>query len=73
LLSTGLRASEACSLCWGDIDMESGWLVVRLGKGNKTRKVGISSRLLEALNEHKTKVPSGEQTHPLKPQGQAYG
>ncbi len=59
LMNTGLRASEACSLRWGDIDMESGWLVVRLGKGNKTRKVGISSRLLEALQAHKAEAPGG--------------
>ncbi|WP_303674835.1 tyrosine-type recombinase/integrase [Vampirovibrio chlorellavorus] len=60
LLNTGLRASESCSLRWGDIDLEGGWLIVRLGKGNKTRRVGISSRLLEVLKEYKAKVPSGE-------------
>ncbi len=53
LAHTGLRASEACSLVWGDVDMEQGFIVVRLGKGNKTRKVGISARLMEALQDQK--------------------
>jgi excisionase family DNA binding protein len=60
LMSTGLRASEACLLRWGDIDMENDCLIVRLGKGNKTRKVGISPSLVEAIKEHKTKVFSGD-------------
>ncbi|WP_373531798.1 tyrosine-type recombinase/integrase [Vampirovibrio sp.] len=56
LAHTGLRASEACALVWGDIDIEKGFILVRLGKGNKTRKVGISSRLMGVLQAQRQAV-----------------
>jgi len=59
LAHTGLRASEACALTWGDVDLKLGFLTVRLGKGNKTRKVGLTSRLLDALNQQRESLPCG--------------
>ena len=55
LASTGLRASEACHLKVSDVDFESGKMIVRLGKGGKTRRVGMTESLqtilLRSLNE----------------------
>lgn len=56
LAHTGLRASEACNLTWGDVDLIEGRLTVRLGKGNKNRKVGLTARLKDALKEQKANI-----------------
>ena len=56
LLDTGLRRAEACSLKWSDIDFESGALVVRKGKGSKTRVVGIGAAARRSL----LKLPRSE-------------
>ncbi|MDK2013987.1 MULTISPECIES: tyrosine-type recombinase/integrase [unclassified Deinococcus] len=45
----GLRASEITSLTWGDVDLDSGTLLVRHGKGGKSRRVFTSTSLLEDL------------------------
>jgi len=39
LLDTGLRASEFCNLNVGDVDIASGAVLVRRGKGSKNRIV----------------------------------
>ena len=44
----GLRVSEAASLSWHDVDRETNRIRV-LGKGQKTRLVGLSSLLLDSL------------------------
>ncbi len=53
LAHTGLRASEACALLWNDVDFEKGCLIVKLGKGNKTRRMGITTVLLNAFKAHR--------------------
>ena len=35
LLDTGVRSLELCSLTWGDIDLKTGVVRVRTGKGRK--------------------------------------
>lgn len=57
LSSTGLRASECAALDLEDIDLDKGVLLVRLGKGNKTRKVGLNKVTLEALGEYLSHRP----------------
>ncbi|MCE3235075.1 MAG: integrase/recombinase [Vampirovibrio sp.] len=52
LVSTGLRATECCILSLDDIDFEKHFLTVRLGKGNKTRRVGLNLPIIEALINH---------------------
>jgi integrase/recombinase XerD len=49
LYSSGLRVSELCSLRKDDIDAVSGFLIVRSGKGKKTRKTVIDTILAEQL------------------------
>lgn len=44
----GLRVSEAASLNWADVDIEMRRLYVT-GKGSKTRAVGLSALLLDAI------------------------
>lgn len=39
MLQTGLRVSEAVGLCWRDIDLNTGALTVRQGKGKKDRRL----------------------------------
>lgn len=49
LLDTGLRASELASLSRGDVNLDDGSLLVRHGKGNKSRYVYISPTTIRAL------------------------
>jgi integrase/recombinase XerC len=51
LLHTGLRVSEVCALEMGDVQIgeRSGWVQVRGGKGNKSRRVPLNREAREAL------------------------
>ena len=49
LLDTGLRASEFIALNVGDVDMRTGSVMVRHGKGNKFRSVFLGSKARRAL------------------------
>jgi len=46
LLDTGVRASEFVNLNWGDVDLKTGEIIVRQGKGQKDRIVflGVKAR-----------------------------
>ncbi len=49
LLDTGLRANEMVSLLLADINLISGAILVRHGKGGKTRKVFIGEKTRKAV------------------------
>lgn len=49
LLGTGIRSSECASLTVSDVDLITGYILVRLGKGKKTRPVPISNTLHKFL------------------------
>ena len=49
LLDTGCRASEFVALDLGDVDMATGSVAVRAGKGGKQRVVFLGSRSLKEL------------------------
>lgn len=51
LLNTGLRIAEACALMPEDVQIgeRSGWVMVRGGKGNKSRKVPLNAEARKAL------------------------
>jgi excisionase family DNA binding protein len=57
LASTGLRASECASLCLNDLDFEKQTLLVRFGKGNKIRKVGLNASVIETLKAYLLERP----------------
>jgi integrase/recombinase XerD len=52
LYGAGLRVSEALSLNLGDVDLESGLLLIRKTKFHKTRFVPIGSSLLKVLSAY---------------------
>lgn len=52
----GLRVSEACSLCVGDIDSKRMVIIVRAGKGGRDRYAILSPVLLDALREYYRRV-----------------
>lgn len=52
LASTGLRASECAALKTEDIDLLKQALIVRQGKGNKIRHVGLSMQTIYALTDY---------------------
>lgn len=52
LLDVGLRASELASLTVGDVDMMAGSMIVREGKGRKTRTVQLGSSGRRALRRY---------------------
>jgi site-specific recombinase XerD len=58
LAGTGLRVSEAVALKCSDVDFERRMLIVRLGKSNKTRPIGLSSVVLSAMAEQMEAVKS---------------
>ena len=49
MADTGLRLSEVINLNWADINLETGMIVVRVGKGNKARLVAAGSQTCRAL------------------------
>ncbi|MFM7389947.1 MAG: tyrosine-type recombinase/integrase [Vampirovibrionales bacterium] len=49
LSQTGLRAGEFCNLKVGDLDLKNRILTVTCGKGGKSRVVGLTETLTEAL------------------------
>lgn len=52
LYSTGLRSEELCALVPGDVDLSSGVLTVRKGKGGKGRLVPIGESAVKAVREY---------------------
>ncbi len=52
LVDTGMRAGEVGQLRVGDIDLDTGRIVVRRGKGGKGRTVFASSATLKALEDY---------------------
>jgi integrase/recombinase XerD len=49
LYSSGLRVSELCNLRKEDVDINNNFLLVKQGKGNKTRKTVIDQELAKNL------------------------
>ena len=53
MLDTGLRLSEAINLKWKDIDLISGKLMVREGKGKKDRSLWLGEEDLNLIQRWK--------------------
>lgn len=52
LLDTGVRASEACNVNLEDMDLLSGTLLIRHGKGGKPRHVSIGRKATKAIRQY---------------------
>lgn len=53
IFGTGMRISELVALNWKDIDNERRLITIRHGKGNKSRKVPVPQKVIDALQEYK--------------------
>lgn len=49
LYGAGLRVGELCALDLDDLDLDSGWVTVRRGKGGKERRVPMGPPAVEAV------------------------
>jgi len=49
MVDSGLRRAEVCALNWRDVDMTSGLVIVRMGKGKKDRASAIGAKTRRAL------------------------
>lgn len=58
MVDTGLRRNEAVSLNWEDIDISSGLITVKKGKGGKTRSVVIGIQTRRILLRYRRSVPN---------------
>jgi integrase/recombinase XerC len=65
LLDTGCRASEFVALDIGDVDLNTGSVLVRLGKGGKTRSTFLGSTCKRELVRYLRYHPSPEPNSPL--------
>jgi site-specific recombinase XerD len=66
MLDTGLRLSEATALRWRDIDLTTGKLMVRQGKGAKDRTLWIGDEdltMLRSWRERQAKDIAGTPEH----------
>jgi site-specific recombinase XerD len=50
MLYGGLRLAEAAALCWDDLDLDEGYLIVREGKGGEDRSVPLHKKLRAELD-----------------------
>jgi len=58
LVYTGLRRAECCALDVADVNLSEGWLLVKSGKGRKSRKVPLCAEVKDALAEWLTFRPA---------------
>lgn len=64
MLNAGLRASEVLNLTWHDVDLQTGRLTVRRGKGNKDRQVWVNEDTLGMLRSWRERVPASPHCFP---------
>jgi integrase len=64
MLNAGLRASEVLGLTWADLDLQTGKLVVRRGKGDKDRQLWINDDVLSLLRHWRGEAPPGRLCFP---------
>jgi site-specific recombinase XerD len=60
MADSGLRRAEVCSLNWDDIDMQSGMVRVRRGKGRKDRSAVIGATARRALLTYRRTLTVGD-------------
>ena len=65
MADSGLRRAEVVSLNWADVDMQSGLVKVRQGKGNKDRSSVIGARTRRALLAYRRNSVNVTELSPL--------
>jgi integrase/recombinase XerD len=65
LLDTGMRAAELCALLIGDVDMKTGAVQIRRGKGDKGRTVYLGNLAREGLWRYVSKRKDARPNDPL--------
>jgi integrase len=58
MLNAGLRASEVLNLTWHDVDLHTGRLTVRRGKGDKDRQVWVNESTLDLMRAWRERSPA---------------
>lgn len=61
LLDSGVRASELCALQVGDLNMDTGAMLVRMGKGQKGRTVYVGPKTRKQIKRYFIKERGNEQ------------
>ena len=59
LYSSGLRVSEAVALNWDDVNLDGKYLIVRDGKGGKSRQAPLSTRAVMLLRQYRDRRCDG--------------
>ena len=67
LYSTGMRRMELCALALRDVDLESGIVKVRQGKGQKDRMVPIGARAVAWIEKYLAEVRPSLVVSPAEP------
>lgn len=57
MLNSGLRASEVLNLTWREVDVHTGKLTVRRGKGGKDRQLWVNDDVLEQMRAWRARSP----------------
>ena len=57
MADSGLRRAEVCALNWGDVDMQTGAVIVTRGKGRKGRISRIGATTRRALLAYRRAIP----------------
>ena len=65
MADSGLRRAEVCSLNWGDVDMQSGLVRVKQGKGRKDRSAVIGATARRALLAYRRTIENHNDKDPL--------
>ncbi len=65
MADSGLRRAEVIALNWEEVDMATGLVVVRRGKGGKTRSAVIGASTRRALLAYRRMLPNVEDNAPL--------
>ena len=64
MLNSGLRPSEVLNLTWRDVDLQTGKVMVREGKGKKDRQVWVAEGTLELMRKWREASPESPYCFP---------
>jgi site-specific recombinase XerD len=65
MADSGLRRAEVIALDWGDVDISTGLLRVRRGKGGKARSAVIGANTRRALLAYRRTITNAEEGAPM--------